>query len=1585
MKPSKHFLICLSILTSLCFQTLYSQVTNGNRYNVQAQATRYYFGPDSQNGTNYPTFLLHADMDTDGANTKLINDDGTPYEYSVIKNADTPEDWSFTKTILGETNETSQYMDFTFYAFDNFCGDRYVVNNCCGFLCTGTNDYEDAKVWWSRRSLTSGEPGQWYNSSLGDGNHKVYYRTTWRYTHGRWNSPLAFGTLADGSTKTHTNYNRTIASGATGTSSIYGYRNDWPTSNWPTATNGPDVTYSFTVSEPSQLSIGTFSSSFDTRIHLASNTSPFVVLATDSDSNSGTNSLINYAVEPGNYLIIVEGDNGESGKFNVYVTSNEGELTAGTISHPAPWVKEGCTLTIPISTNEAPVSSLGAIEYFWEKRVDGGNWENISGANTEELTGAQLGMLSEDTEFQRTAVVGNVKRTSNIFEIKVVPLSGFASDGIRADGLITGKVTGKNGIGNVPGVTVYAVADPTVHGECEGKIYSAVTGPNGNYEISGIYYGRNEDSTSIVNTQYRVYPEFANHIFEPSEIYVANMWSLSNNKENVDFEDVTTLFARGTITQNDGTTICPVEGVQFYVDNLLNIETSNELGDYEIAFEFQGEYDIRPQYLDHQFSPAMTTVDVMETDVDGIHFEDTETHIIEGHVWSCGMDEFGKFELAVEDTLGCFLYTVETDLNGYYNMSVPARAYYVSITDVIDGTLDPGYVEGVIMNFFNESVLVDATIDDVVQNFIYRQEPVIEIEGLTANGCGDYVLAQGENTWINIDVSELNTDGCPLDTGTLIIIDNVSDLAQTEVPISNGQVQYEIQPGEPTLTDGFVKTLSLTAKHIDRSELTTTEVIEIVVTGAKSREATFTTVSPQIPFIILRDPPGDGSYAYLSESQTSEMVMSLSTLIGGSVSTWSNVNTGAQFEAGFLGFSTETEIWGELENSVTMGAYNRNQFELGLELTNGSEFRTSDLDDPNVMGSGGDLYVGAALSLRYAKADVVSYNESECGGQVTVELIMGDANTETQFAYTEYSILNSIIPSLESIRDLQSSQADIDYYQNQINVWNQTVEQNNNLKSIATPSSAYPDNISWSGGGASQEYFTTTSVSSNITIEFQAEVESSIATDIGMEVAGSGVSGGVTTTFRMELGAGSSTSNSSTRTTGFVLVDDDALDRYETGVKLCPVYNTPVFDDIAAVTSCPYQTGTSPIDSPVLSVTPSIQTNINPTSSAEFVIRVTNLSQDEKTRSYFLNIVDGTNPHSANIDPGGDGIFPIEFSNLSYGEFNERSIFISKQTSSEIYSYEGIEFIAYPAACDDSGEYVTDQKSLSVYFDATCSDITMQEPQSGWIANDDANNSLGIHLKDYDVTNLNQVIIQYTETGLNSWLTAVLLDPIDLNSNSSVGTFTDWNLINIADGTYDLRTKLNCTGATIYTPRVSGIVDRIGPIVMGIPYPLDDTYEDGVDEISVRYTESINCSQVMASLTNIDTGVSISSTVGCANNMLELVPDPLLGTLGPAAYRVSISGVKDNYGNISEPYSWVFIVGNYEYDPDCSPLTISNNNINQNSISQSTYSATQITSYGSVANATVITFKAEEEIDLLPGFQVDPGAQFVAEIEDCEE
>ena len=51
-----------------------------------------------------------------------------------------------------------------------------------------------------------------------------------------------------------------------------------------------------------------------------------------------------------------------------------------------------------------------------------------------------------------------------------------------------------------------------------------------------------------------------------------------------------------------------------------------------------------------------------------------------------------------------------------------------------------------------------------------------------------------------------------------------------------------------------------------------------------------------------------------------------------------------------------------------------------------------------------------------------------------------------------------------------------------------------------------------------------------------------------------------------------------------------------------------------------------------------------------------------------------------------------------------------------------------------------------------------------------------------------------------------------------------WNVTNIKDGRYDIRLKLRCGTAITYTPRRTGLIDRVSPLIFGIPKPTDDAF-----------------------------------------------------------------------------------------------------------------------------------------------------------------
>ena len=257
-------------------------------------------------------------------------------------------------------------------------------------------------------------------------------------------------------------------------------------------------------------------------------------------------------------------------------------------------------------------------------------------------------------------------------------------------------------------------------------------------------------------------------------------------------------------------------------------------------------------------------------------------------------------------------------------------------------------------------------------------------------------------------------------------------------------------------------------------------------------------------------------------------------------------------------------------------------------------------------------------------------------------------------------------------------------------------------------------------------------------------------------------------------------------------------------------------------------------------------------------------------------------------------------------------------------------------------------------------------------------------MTDYNKALITLVTVQNANAGVNNWEDGPSITAGDLNNNVTSGTFVNWDLSTINDGVYDLRLKLTCSDGIIHTPRVTGRIDRSPPQVFGIPSPIDDRYEQSLnDQISVAFTEQINCADASVILMNMETEEEYAANLSCSGNEVQIVPEDILEDLDPSAYRVILSNVEDLYGNVTETYRWAFIVGDYVYDPDCSPIDVSNNNVNQDAISQSTYQATIITSDGTVADGSEIDYRAGESVTLLPGFTVDPGGALEVNIEIC--
>lgn len=1593
-------LVLLLLITYALFisnNNLNAQVTNANRYNIQLKTVGYYFNYDGENGQNEPRFTMDADLGSD--NTCLVNADATGYSHTAGWDADTGPNGmshnyssSLHRDVLIRTNVASTRARFSFFAMEWNCGAEFVYDSCDGYW-TRTCGSRDIRTSTNGPGLISEE---WFYDVV-DQETAVRLRKTWRYYYGNdENYPLTFGNFGAGTyRRIHDNSNRRAHSSA---HISMGYTDEWEESDGPSGyfTPGQDVTYSFSVDDYSHIVASTDfpETKFNTVLHIIKDLGngqwePYA--RHDDISSSNGKSKIDVIVPPGDYFVVVDGKRYvEQQTFRLEIIKSDASFTAGTISHPGSWVKHGCSINIPISSTINGSASHGTPSYFWQRKAaNATTWTTIQGATNAILTDVEMGPITEDTDVRRGfSSLGLTEYSNTLF------FEALNNAEVGTIGRIEGKITGKNGNGEIPNVIVRAFPTEPIPGACPDETYQAVSIANGEYVIPGIYHG-------LDTTTWKIVPEFLDHKFDP-DTFTLDLYPLVYQRDNINFQDTTTLFISGRITQSDpnsiGETVCGIPDVGLFLNEMNQLpRVTDMMGNYSLSLvnrDPNDQYIVRPDTTNYQFTPSQSPILVVLQDTAGIDFENTRMDTISGTVLGCGDFYFGRVFVTIKDLHGCFEYSKLTDNMGRYEAVVPAREYEVYVDRLWpSSSVDPQiYTTGAIEQYFlNIRDTVDITKESAVVNFKYRQKPEMVINNLPTKSCNgevvDTVFTQGEKVELIISVYEANTNQCPLDTGVVIITDSISGVFG-EIPVSNGVAYYTVHPGEPNIFSPYTKNLNLIARDIDNPDFQSQINMNVIVEGNRARTASFATVSPELPMFILRDPPGDGSSSFIETSETFEMATSFSTLRGGGVNLWGQVKAGAQFEAGFLGFSTESEAWASATNELDISGYNSSSTESIWSITNTTRYSTNDGDE--IIGRDADVFVAGALNIRYALADIIDYNSETCTVEESVDLIMGVDSIGTITAFSRNNIVNGVIPELEVIRDLLTDPDSIRNWTMQIDAWNQILDLNDQLKEDAIPDPGN-DNYTWDGGIGSIEESSTATASSSSILEFQLEINQSVAVEAGFEVAGSGISGGVDIYARMETGGSTTNTSLSSRTVGFTLTDDDPEDEFVTGIFIDPTYGTPVFKDLGKETTCPYEGGLL-IDRPLISVDNPVAIDVDPDGEALFNLSITNGTElssntSNSVRKIYLDVVDGSNPHSADINPGGDGIFPLKFSNMARGETRNRLIRISR-ADPNIFTLEGLKFIVYPE-CDGQTNTVSSTTAVSAFFISACSDITMNAPDPSvpWKVNENDGNNLSIHLTDYNRALIDEVILQYTPTGLNSWtdITTVAAAAMNSNATTSGGTFIDWNLNDVPDGEYDIRIRLNCSSGSTFTQRVSGIVDRTKPMVFGLPNPVDDDYDlSAGDEISAQFTEEIVCNaSTSAILMNMETNEEYPATLTCGIDKVSIVPEQILGNLDPAPYRVVLEGVRDKNNNVADTYRWAFIVGDYVYDPDCSPIMISNNNVNQDAIAQFAYYSEEISSNGVVGSGTNIDFNSEQAIEFLPGFEVKPNAELRATIADC--
>ena len=822
------------------------------------------------------------------------------------------------------------------------------------------------------------------------------------------------------------------------------------------------------------------------------------------------------------------GTTGARGEIRIHYTcSNDpGTITnAHTVTYPR-------ELDNDFIANNSYAGGYG-LTYYWLQSTDGVNFSYVN--NYESYY--YFPEISTTHWYRRDNNGCGSNISSNVIKIKVIPLNG----------VISGRITSTNG-SNVEGDSISVQKVGSLPGSPQSKIYYGKTGPDGTYSIP-VYYGDKDEGTNngSISTQFVVKPIRFLHDFDNASLNK----TLTNITPTVtaDFKDLTIFSIVGRVTQTCPDCFYPsviagVGGAKITVSpspvpGYTDSVNAGSIGNYSTTVSDPKQYTFTPSYRNHTFTPVSNTKFISDK-VTTIDFADNTTHTISGKLADGGGLYIGDALLVFTGSFvtkdGAIVptFTKKVTLtsspgdSGKYTVTLPAGSNYKvsieSFTDAYPGT-DRSVAEGELKDFFNTKG-IEAPIDineaDVVRNLVYHRPPVVEITGLTDTTCNadlGIVFKQNVRKYFQANVFEgpsslghrvVPTDSTikagPGKTDTLgdymRFLTNVTDVTGKASPdtlrfrLYNRQTKDMIDsfflPGAPYITPPYNKTFEI--HYIDRYGRKITPIIRKAVgTGVQSPPSTFITTSPQKPYLILHEPPGDQSYSYWSSTESVETSSKFSVAKSNGEDGFEEINAGAEFSTG-IGVQIETEIVGSINKSKSYTATNTPENEFIFNTSTTNSFQTVK-GGSIIQRSSGDVYVGAALNMKIGAANTVFFVKTvppgcncTCALDFERRLIAAPDSFKTEFAYAEDHIKNVIIPLNQSLADQETNEAKKAQYLDQISVWSQVIENNDNNKKTAS----FKLNKSFSSGLTWDESLTSTNTNVN-TLTYEVEIDGNLA------------------------------------------------------------------------------------------------------------------------------------------------------------------------------------------------------------------------------------------------------------------------------------------------------------------------------------------------------------------------------------------------------------------------------------------------------------------------------------------------------------
>ncbi len=328
------------------------------------------------------------------------------------------------------------------------------------------------------------------------------------------------------------------------------------------------------------------------------------------------------------------------------------------------------------------------------------------------------------------------------------------------------------------------------------------------------------------------------------------------------------------------------------------------------------------------------------------------------------------------------------------------------------------------------------------------------------------------------------------------------------------------------------------------------------------------TVQPQMPYLVLHAPPGDGSSSEFQKSQTTcrELVDTYTESSSNSANL--AVKLGTKGSIGFIA-TIDFEFSVTFSGGVTAGDMVVTTKKNQTCVTVNEKFSTTELTGPN---GGGDVFIGYGTDLAYGVYPYILADPAICGSRLDTGLVFRPVGEPRKFAYTKTAILSDIALLQSVVNDsLTVGARTANYAQNQIDVWNQVLMMNDS--NVNNPNNEVLGTLNFSAGVNSSQESNITVTETN-SINYEHYLEGTFGVQSVVNVGGSGVSGGYEFKSARKYGATENQSSSTSKLVKYTLADGDPGDIFNLEVVRDPMFGTPAFRILPGTkSSCPYQGG----------------------------------------------------------------------------------------------------------------------------------------------------------------------------------------------------------------------------------------------------------------------------------------------------------------------------------------------------------------------------------------------------------------------------